>query len=68
MRNAAIHSLLTSETEEKLASCAEVTQQVREAMPAKTSPTSLGTAALEPGKEEELGESEVVKFLEEHKL
>ena len=37
-------------------------------MPSKTSPTSLGTAALEPGKDEELGEKEVVKFLEEHKL
>lgn len=68
IRNAVVHSLFTSEAEEKLASCEEVSQQVKAAMPVKTSPTSLGAAELGSEEKEELSENEVHKFLEEHKL
>ena len=55
-RNAAIHSLLTAdEAAAKIATCDEVTREVKSAMPAIASPTSLGAAALEPGQNEEMG-------------
>jgi hypothetical protein len=54
--------------EEPLASCEEVSQQVKEAMPAKATPTSLGAAALEPGKKEEMGLEELREFLQVHNL
>ena len=56
VRYAAVHSLLTYEEEsEVLASCEEVSSHVRAPMPTMASPTSLGAAALEAGKHEELG-------------
>ncbi len=69
VRNAAVHSLLTSEdSPEVLASCEEVSSQVKAPMPTMASPTSLGAAALEAGKQEELGAGELEKFLKEHEL
>ncbi len=53
MRNAAVHCLV--DDEEDVASIqlpvasADITAEVNAAMPAKNSPTSLGSAALEPG-------------------
>ena len=67
LRNAAVHQLLTTEEEvlPTFASCEEVSKA---AMPAKSAPTSLGAAALEPGKHEELNEKELQEFLQKHEL
>jgi hypothetical protein len=37
-------------------------------MPSKDSPTSLGSAALEPGEREEMNEEELDQFLQKHGL
>jgi hypothetical protein len=68
LRNVAVHSLLTMDEEEPLASCEEVSQQVKAAMPAKATPTSLGAAALEPGRKEVMGLEELREFLRLHDL
>lgn len=55
MRNAAIHELASHAEEaskKSLASC----DVISSAMPSKTSPTSLGTTVLEPGKKEEMSD------------
>ena len=72
MRNAAVHFLLQDDEDTPhailAASAEQITAEIDSAMPAKTSPTSLGAAALEPGKAEELAGPELVHFLREHSL
>ncbi len=70
LRNAAIHALLSEEEDEvHHASCEQVTASTKAAMPAKSSPTSLGAALLEPGREhDEMSELEVKEFLAKNKL
>jgi hypothetical protein len=68
-RNVAVHSLLTDDDPaEPVASCEEVTEQVKAAMPTMASPTSLGAAALEAGKQEEMESEELQMFLKQHEL
>ncbi len=72
MRNAAVHCLLDNDdapvsTQLPIAS-SEITAEINAAMPAKNSPTSLGSATLEPGKKEELEGEQLAAFLKEHDL
>jgi hypothetical protein len=68
-RNVAVHSILTDDDPvEPVASCDEVTKQVKAAMPTMASPTTLGAAALEAGKHEEMESEELRKFLKQYEL
>ncbi len=72
MRNAAVHCLVDyvenpASIQLPVAS-SEITAEINAAMPAKNSPTSLGSAALEPGEKEELKEEQLEAFLKLHDL
>ena len=67
MRNVAIHELsgaAEEHAEKLLASC----QEISSAMPSKTSPTSLGATALEPGSNEKFPADLLHAYLVEHDL
>jgi hypothetical protein len=73
MKNAAAHCLLNPDDEvdsqQLPISCKQVTAKVNAAaMPSKDSPTSLGSAALEPGERKKMNEEEVNQFLQRHGL